>query len=134
MPANARQQRNGRRASGSRSEWLAPTGPRNKQKRADCHACPSTTPPTATPATAAANKDARRSWCGGNGVGARDWRRGWPCGHRRRPRLGFIDQPESSSEQILQFGFARFIAGKFDQVAALQEFSQAVLLPLQKQV
>src|SRR5437879_4719318 len=68
---------------------------------------------------------------GGLSSGCRGLHRGL---HRRRRRFGFFDQPQGGVVQVAQLRFARFVAGEFDQVAALEEFAETVLLVGRQQI
>ena len=59
-------------------------------------------------------------------------RRQWSRGRARR--LGFFDQAQRGTVQIVQLRFARLVFGELHEVATLKEFAQAVLLIARQQI
>ena len=43
-------------------------------------------------------------------------------------RFSLIDEAQRRAVEFTQFGLTRFVAGEFDQVAALEEFAKALFL------
>src|SRR2546429_5944594 len=79
----------------------------------------STMPRAAGAAGAGADMDGRRSWLRGFG----HW-----VGRGGRLRFGFFNETQCGRMQSAQLGFARFVTGELDEVAALQKFAETFLL------
>src|SRR5579871_3449045 len=112
-----------RRANARCSAPAGAVGLKNTKRPAALLVCLSAMPSAAGGAGTQNTMDGQKS-CGGFFKGSGGCCR--LCGLGLR--FSFFHEAQCGTVQVAQFGFARFVAGEFDEVATFQKFAKALFL------